>query len=210
MIHESLKTSGGASENTPMPAKSDKALVLFVAIAAFLGVHQAMSHLELFGMGMPSGREVVACDGTLMEISGAKAELLDLHNEERAARGVPPLCWRAELANAAQSHSEDMMNRNFYSHDSPEGVSPAERVRSHGYPSAFVAENIHLRRVSGLSEANVRDLENVVEDWMNSPGHRRNLLDARMNEIGIGVAVGRHGGDIKAAGAYTVNFGTLQ
>jgi uncharacterized protein YkwD len=210
MIHEPLKVSGGASEKESMAFPADKALVLLVVMAVFVVGSQAMSRLELFGMEIPEDATVTACDGRLVEVSGSQAELLKLHNEERAEHGVAPLCWRTELANSARSHSEDMMERGFFSHDTPEVISPSDRTRSHGYPSAMVGENIHLRQISGVSESNVRDLEGAVEGWMDSPGHRRNILDPRLSEIGVGVAIGKHGGDLHTTGAYTVNFGTLE
>jgi uncharacterized protein YkwD len=210
MIHESLKVADGVSENRGMSFPADKALVLLVVMAIFVVGSRAMSHLELFGMEVPDDEVIAACDETPTRITGAQAELFRLHNSERAEHGVAPLCWRTELANAAESHSEDMMERDYYSHDTPEGMSPSERTRSHGYPSQMVAENIHLRQISGVSESNMRDLENVVEDWMDSPGHRRNILDPGLREVGMGVAIGKHGGGLQTMGAYTVNFGTSE
>jgi uncharacterized protein YkwD len=106
-------------------------------------------------------------------------EVLRLVNEERAAESLPPLAWDASLALAAQAHAEDMVANGYFSHDSPDGRTFADRVRETDYPGAPTGENIAAGYPSPAA---------VVEGWMNSPGHRANILSGRSTELGVGLA----------------------
>lgn len=82
------------------------------------------------------------------------------------------------LVTAAQQHSDDMARRGYISHTTPEGVTFDERISRAGYP-APAAENI---------AKGPRSAERVVALWMNSPGHRANILNCAFTAIGVGVA----------------------
>jgi len=109
--------------------------------------------------------------------------VLNLVNAERAKAGVPPLHKDARLRRAARGHSADMARRGFTSHDDPDGVTPVDRMRAEGYPEPG-AENI----ARGQSHPQA-----VMQAWMNSPGHRANILRAEFARIGIGVHLGTDG-----------------
>lgn len=125
---------------------------------------------------------------------GVLDEVVDRTNRARAEHGLGPLSWADRLAAAAQAHNDDMVRRAFFAHESPDGRSVADRVRSAGYDYRVVAENI---------AAGQRTAAEVVQGWMHSPGHRANILHADVREIGVGFT---------AAGAYgtmwTQVFGT--
>jgi uncharacterized protein YkwD len=82
------------------------------------------------------------------------------------------------LVAAARGHSVDMATRDYFDHESPEGEGPGERAAAEGYPD-WSGENIAM----GYSTP-----EAVVEGWMDSPGHRRNILDCTSVAIGVGAA----------------------
>ena len=103
--------------------------------------------------------------------------VLELTNEERAKAGLDPLELNSELANAAESHSDSMAEDDFFSHTGADGYSVGDRVQSNGYQYSTVGENI----AAGYTTA-----EDVVQAWMDSPGHRDNILNADYTEIGIG------------------------
>ncbi|WP_261720172.1 sigma-70 family RNA polymerase sigma factor [Streptomyces sp. FZ201] len=105
------------------------------------------------------------------------AQVLALVNEERQAAGCGPLTQDARLARAAQLHSEDMSANNYFSHTSLDGRSFADRASAQGYPSPG-AENIARGQSSAAS---------VMESWMNSPGHRANILNCDLKTMGVGV-----------------------
>ncbi|WP_164992571.1 CAP domain-containing protein [Streptomyces sp. L2] len=105
-------------------------------------------------------------------------QILQLVNKERAAAGLHPLTLNATLSKAAQAHSDEMARTGLYSHTGPNGSSPGDRIQRAGYRWSMWAENIHHRQ--GSPEA-------IMADWMKSPGHRANILNPRLKEIGIGV-----------------------
>ena len=113
-------------------------------------------------------------------------------NAERARNGGSTLEWEEQLAAVARAHSDDMTSRGYFSHDTPEGLGPSDRIDRAGYScwkgSHYgVAENIAIEIASS-------DLEEVaaeaVQSWMNSPGHRTNLLGRQYDRTGIGASFG--------------------
>ena len=117
----------------------------------------------------------------LLDLERVRAEMLEEVNARRAAAGAPPLTLDPRLGEAAQRHAEDMLRRSYYDHDSPEGLRPRDRIAQAGYPAALVAENI-ARGLTSVDEA--------MNAWMQSRGHRSNLLNPAFREMGIGCAVG--------------------
>ncbi|MER7055650.1 CAP domain-containing protein [Streptomyces sp. NPDC000351] len=113
------------------------------------------------------------------------AEVVDLTNRERAGAGLPALAVDARLTRAAQAHSADMVARDFYSHTDPDGGKPWDRAAAAGATRRTVGENIACGQ---------RSPADVVEGWMNSPGHRANILKADFTHIGIGLAGGGRSG----------------
>ncbi len=112
-----------------------------------------------------------------------RSEMLARANAERTAAGLPPLSLDSRLNDAAQRHAEDMLVRSFYSHVSLDGDGPSDRVRQSGYPARLVAENI-ARGPFSVNE--------VMDNWMASREHRRNLLHPGLQDLGVGIAVGRN------------------
>ncbi|MFD5143958.1 CAP domain-containing protein [Streptomyces sp. NPDC058401] len=115
--------------------------------------------------------------------SGAAAEVLTLVNQERATAGCPALTVNAQLTKAAQDHSEDMAAHSNMSHTGSDGSDPGQRITRAGYQWRTYAENVAY----GYDTA-----AKVMEGWMNSPGHKRNILDCNVKEIGIGLAQPGH------------------
>ncbi|MGQ4379898.1 CAP domain-containing protein [Streptomyces sp. SAS_267] len=112
-------------------------------------------------------------------------EVIALTNGERAAAGLPPLATDATLTAAAQAHSADMVARDFYAHTSPEGSRPWDRAAAAGSAHRAVGENIACGQ---------RSPAEVVRGWMDSPGHRANILKRDFTHIGIGLAGGSRAG----------------
>ncbi len=115
--------------------------------------------------------------------SGSEATVLALVNEARAAAGCGAVRADPALAAVARAHSADMRDRDYFSHDTPEGLSPFDRAEAAGITSAR-AENI---------AAGQRDAAAVMDAWMNSPGHRANILNCSLSTLGVGVAEGPGG-----------------
>ncbi|MBK0865284.1 MAG: CAP domain-containing protein [Saccharopolyspora sp.] len=121
------------------------------------------------GAAMPA--QALAAD------AGQQNRVVELVNQQRAGAGCGPVKVDKRLTQAANGHSSDMANRNYFSHDTPEGVSFDKRIKNAGYPSPG-AENI----AAGQSSP-----EQVMNAWMKSPGHKKNILNCKLNKIGVGV-----------------------
>ncbi len=101
-------------------------------------------------------------------------------NAERAANGRKPLHFEPRLQASALAHACDMATKGYFSHHSPSGSKPKARLRRQGCRAGLVAENI------AAGQTNSKEL---VQDWMHSPGHRKNMLLGRgVNQYGIGIA----------------------
>jgi uncharacterized protein YkwD len=98
-------------------------------------------------------------------------------NAERIAYGCPPVTLNIQLTDAAQGHSQDMALNDFFLHIGSDGSSPWERIQATGYQYSWAAENI----AAGYSTP-----ESVVAGWMGSDGHRANILNCNLEEIGVG------------------------
>ncbi|MDZ5695908.1 CAP domain-containing protein [Chelativorans sp. M5D2P16] len=120
------------------------------------------------------------------DIAGLRRTALALVNDSRRTEGLPPLEMSATLNAAAEAHAEDMARRNFYAHRSPEGRDVADRYRAAGGGDwAIIAENIS----SCISCARpAGQLRAFHTGWMQSPGHRSNILDPRVDRFGFGMA----------------------
>jgi uncharacterized protein YkwD len=135
--------------------------------------------------------------------------IVDLVNEERVERGLQPLIVRLSLVRAARCHSRAMASVPFFSHVSPNGRTPSQRMAAAGYkPDGYtswrVGENIAWGTgVWSTAEATVRN-------WMKSPGHRKMILTASFRDVGVGTACGTfNNGECLLDGVtyFTLDFG---
>jgi uncharacterized protein YkwD len=114
-------------------------------------------------------------------LARTQADVVHLTNRERARAGLAPLAVDPLLTTAAQTYSADMAARAFYSHTSPEGTQPWDRAAAAGSTRRSIGENIACGQ---------RSADEVVDGWMNSPGHRANILKPGFTHIGVGFAGG--------------------
>ncbi|MFJ5736050.1 CAP domain-containing protein [Streptomyces microflavus] len=115
--------------------------------------------------------------------TSARAEVLALVNQERSKVGCSPLTTSAPLTSLAQNFSEDMAARGFFDHTDPDGDTPWDRAAQAGV-QGLAAENIARGQA---------DAQAVMDGWMNSEGHRANILNCDYKTIGIGVHEGSGG-----------------
>ncbi|MCB9895159.1 MAG: hypothetical protein H6839_11965 [Planctomycetes bacterium] len=135
------------------------------------------------GGGGGGGGAVTGNTPTSSEVSLAQ-QVLALVNQERANVGVAPLTMNAACSQVAYDHSWDMDHRDFFSHTNPDGDSPFDRMANAGVTYSAAGENIAAGYSSPAS---------VMAGWMNSAGHKANILNANFTEIGIGVREGSNG-----------------
>jgi uncharacterized protein YkwD len=110
---------------------------------------------------------------------GVTTQVVTLTNAERAKAGCGPLTVNATLTAVAQAHSQDMATNNYFEHNSQDGRTPFDRMTAAGYRYSTAAENI---------AAGQRTPQDVMTAWMNSPGHRANILNCALKQIGVGYA----------------------
>lgn len=104
-------------------------------------------------------------------------QVVTLVNAARARIGCEPVRIDVKLRKAAQSHSKDMADRDYFDHTTPEGVGFAERIVAAGFPNPG-AENIARGQTSATQ---------VMNGWMESDGHRANILNCQLTAIGVGL-----------------------
>jgi uncharacterized protein YkwD len=168
----------------------------------------AVSALAIF----PTAASATSCAGADLvpqaaNLATVEQATLCLLNEQRAAAGLAPVTRNTSLDVASRAHSEDMVARKYFAHDTPEGVGFLARVTKVGYvnDSLFswnAGENI------AWGAGTLAPPAAIMTAWMNSQHHRDNILDRDFKEVGVGVVVGvpiASAGSVAAT--YTTDFG---
>jgi Ca2+-binding RTX toxin-like protein len=117
---------------------------------------------------------------TILDRDAFDARVLELVNQERTQRGLRALTLSQELDTAADCYSQDMAVNNYFSHTGRDGSNPGDRIEREGYRGTTWGENI---------AAGYDTPEAVVSGWMNSSGHRANILNANFTDMGLGYAL---------------------
>lgn len=123
---------------------------------------------------------------TSTKMTNDEKEVFDLINKQRTQNGLSPLKENSELQRVARIKAQDMVNNNYFSHTSPTYGSPFDMIKSFKISYNTAGENI-----AGNSSNS-----SAVTAWMNSPGHRANILNGSFNQTGIGVVTGSKYGKI--------------
>jgi uncharacterized protein YkwD len=113
-------------------------------------------------------------------------------NRRRRDHGLSELAYTHHLGAIALQHSRDMAQREYFSHESPDGESPSDRYRRFGHSTRQSGENL-AKEYAHLTQSATHVARNVVEGWMNSPPHRENILRGAFDAEGIGVYVDTDG-----------------
>lgn len=136
----------------------------------------------------------------------AKDAVLCLLNAERARHGLAALVRDASLDDASQRHSDDMASRDFFEHDTPDGVGAVARIGGAGYPAyhTTTAENLYWGQDDKATPVS------AMKGWMKSPGHRANILRPELRAVGVGIAYeAPEPGVAGRVAVYTTDFGSL-
>ena len=150
-----------------------------------------------------------ACDGadarpSSDNLAQARSAVVCLMNEERARRGVGPLDADARLDKAAKRHSTDMRKHRYFDHVSPAGRTDVHRARAAGY-GRFRSLGENLAWGTGV----LATPRSIVRSWMDSAGHRRNILDPGFRDVGVGIALGAPVRGHSGGATYTADFGSI-
>ena len=143
------------------------------------------------------------------QLDAADDAVICLVNVERTSRGLKALKRDGDLAQAARGHSRDMARNKYFDHTSPNGDSVGDRIREAGYGKPGdgwkVGENL------GWGTGERATPNSLVDEWLNSPPHKKNMLTGSYRELGVGVAGGAPKGSTDLPGAtYTLNLGVIR
>jgi uncharacterized protein YkwD len=163
------------------------------------------------GLAVPSAQAAAAgCSSAsarpaqLSERALVRATLCML-NAERTPRGLRPLTLNTRLSSAAHRHARDMAKRNYFSHTSLDGSSFLDRIRRAGYLRGArgwaAGENI------AWGTGALATPRAIGRAWMQSPGHRANILSTSYREVGVGVAAGAPVRGLLSGATYATSFG---
>lgn len=147
----------GTSYNTEDPG---------FATASVPGAYQSLLPLVIGG-GLPA----------TAGITPEAQTILDQTNAARAAAGCAALTLNAKLSSAAQGHAIDMVQNDFFAHVGSDGATVGTRMTRQGYSWSRAGENI---------AAGYTDATSAMDGWLNSPGHRANILNCAYRELGVG------------------------
>ncbi|WP_010238254.1 CAP domain-containing protein [Clostridium arbusti] len=122
--------------------------------------------------------------GQASTISAEANEVIRLVNVERSKSGLAPLKANADLSKVATAKAQDMIDKNYFSHTSPTYGSPFDMMTKFGIKYTAAGENIAYGQKTPAD---------VMNGWMNSPGHKANILNSNFTEIGVGMAKDKNG-----------------
>ena len=143
---------------------------------------------------------ITGCTGTPVVLDASEKRMLDLHNQMRASAGLRQPCVHPALQKAAEAHSQDMIDKDYFSHTSQDGTTFAQRIKLQGYNYRAVGENV------GWGSGSLGTPDSIFKSWKNSPGHKANILSERYREIGVGAATGTYKSYSNAT-MWTADFG---
>ena len=172
------------------------AVTVIAAVAALLAAAPSAS---------AAGRACSSANATASQVSKrvlVRATLCVL-NAERARHDLRPLRLNRKLSRAARRHSRAMARKRFFSHTSPGGRTFVDRIRRTGYLHG--ARNWNIGENIAWGSGGLSAPRRIATAWMNSPGHRANILSRSFGSIGIGVARGTPSGG--GGAIYTTDFG---
>jgi len=141
-------------------------------------------------------------------IDAANDAVLCLVNAERTSRGMKPLTRDRDLTQAARKHSADMVRRKFFAHENPSGKDFGDRIRGAGYGRP--GDGWRVGEDLGWGTGSKATPNWIVDAWLNSPPHRKVLLDGGYREIGLGVVQGAPQDSSLPGATYTMDLGVIR
>ena len=159
-----------SSEGTLHSGKADKGLLTGLAAVGLLAMLTSGGSSDNSSSGSKNTTPPAASPSE-------EQQALTLLNQDRAKHGLPALKANSQLTALARSYAQDMMNRGFFSHYNPEGLSPFDRMNRAGISYKTAGENLAINSSVAAAET----------AFMNSSGHRANILNSVYTDVGVGV-----------------------
>ncbi|MFT3851885.1 MAG: CAP domain-containing protein [Ilumatobacteraceae bacterium] len=153
------------------------------AVLALTGINSLNANGSGAAAGAPAKRLQIPTT-TVAPVDDVAATVVALTNQARAEAGVAPVVEDGRLDAAAGAHSADQAARSTMTHTGADGSNPGQRMTAAGFKWQTWGENVAAGQTSAAQ---------VVQAWLNSPGHRTNMLNGAYSSIGIGVATGPNG-----------------
>ncbi|CAA9253598.1 MAG: Allergen V5/Tpx-1 related [uncultured Blastococcus sp.] len=173
---------GGTPRPVPVPPPAPVVPVVPVVPGAPAPEAPAPEPEAVEEIAVPEPAPTPAAAATPVSEGGTAGEVVSLVNAERAGAGCGPVAWDDGLAAVAQAHSDDMRDRDYFDHTNLDGLDPFDRAARAGVSAR--AENIAWGQV---------DAADVMSSWMDSAGHRANILNCGLTRLGVGIAQGAGG-----------------
>lgn len=168
------QTTGTPSLSKPHPARHLFSTWGIIFVTLFI--------LGVFALTAYVARDLIR-SGSLAAV--VTSTLVDLANKDRSAEDLGNLTINPLLVAAAQAKADDMAEKGYFAHNSPEGKTSWVWFKEVGYSFTYAGENLAV---------NFSDSEDVERAWMDSPTHRANIMNGKFTEIGIATAVGEYEG----------------
>ncbi len=172
--HKTSKTSRTTSRRSNKPRGSKVSFVKYLP-AVLISLFASYLYIQPYLQASRLNKNDVLAYSTHVSIDG----LLTSTNQQRAANGVASLGLNSALNTAAQAKANDMVSRNYWSHQTPDGQQPWIFINNTGYKYLSAGENLAY----GFMTSNA-----TVTGWMNSPTHKSNMLSSNFTEVGFGIA----------------------
>jgi uncharacterized protein YkwD len=166
--------------------------VVFLAATLAVAVAVGVSGVEPQEVDASIYITVQACTAGTIELNSDEKRILDLQNQARTSRGEKALCVHPALTEAARAHSQDMLDRDYSSHTSPDGETVKQRLERFGYTFNGYSYYAYGENIAWGSGTTYASADYLFKWWMRSKEHRRNILKDRFREVGIGVKTGTY------------------
>lgn len=180
----------------------------FIFVAMFLAVTTAVgvSAVSPSVAEAAGGGKVKRCGGGKIFLNAKEKRTFVLHNKIRRNHGLKTFCVHPKLQKAARAHSKDMLRRDYFSHNTKGRGSFGKRIKRFGYTSKGYKRYMVGENIAG-GNGPKGSPRKIMRSWMKSSGHRKNILNGKFRQIGIGVKTGNFKG-YKGWKMYTADFGT--
>ncbi len=176
------------------------AVVIAASLATIATVAVAVVDASEAGAALTT---VETCDGGAIDLTNNEKQTLDLHNQVRTNEGLSAFCVHPALTEAARAHSEEMLNKGYFSHRSFGDETLVARLERFGYTFSGYSYWAYAENI-GQGAGLLGTPEGIFEYWMNSDEHNVNIFNEDFQEVGIGV---RDTGSEGGTAMYTVDFG---
>lgn len=158
---------------------------LAVLLAALLYFPSAWGQVRVQSGALPKA-------GGILHPKELERRIFQLTNDARRKNHLPPLDWDNSLAIKARAKSDDMLQKNYFSHTNPEGKTIKDTMQEEkpaSYKTVYqIGENIYMGSRFDYATDVKTQARMIVDGWMTSPGHRKNMLEPNYTHIGVGVA----------------------